>query len=101
MVAQWGFANEALGKAPVAWETPEGNTWNTPKSSSEQTEMEIDVQVKAIVSKAFATTMKTLTENRLFLDKMAEKLVEDETLDYTQLEVMRDQYGKKPAMAAA
>merc|ERR1719355_290872 len=41
MVAQWGFANEAMGKAPVAWETMEGNTWNSPKSSSEQTEEEI------------------------------------------------------------
>merc|ERR1719242_2828361 len=25
MVAQWGFAMEELGDAPVAWETPEGN----------------------------------------------------------------------------
>ena len=25
MVAQWGFANDEMGVAPVAWETPEGN----------------------------------------------------------------------------
>merc|ERR1740138_1369455 len=96
MVAQWGFANEALGRAPVAWETMEGNTWNSPKSSSEQTEEEIDEQVKRIVNKAFDVTMTALKENREFLDAMAERLVEEETLDYTQLEAMRDQYAKKP-----
>merc|ERR1740138_1177793 len=96
MVAQWGFANSAMGRAPVAWETMEGNTWNSPKSSSEQTEEEIDEQVKKLVNKAFDITMETLKANREFLDAMAERLVEEETLDYTQLEAMRDQYAKKP-----
>merc|ERR1711988_981489 len=26
MVAQWGFANEAMGNAPVAWESMQGST---------------------------------------------------------------------------
>merc|ERR1719387_2110328 len=46
MVAQWGFANEAMGDAPVAWEGPDGNTINNPRTSSEQTEQQIDEQVK-------------------------------------------------------
>merc|ERR1711904_237949 len=53
MVAQWGFANENLGSAPVAWEPPEGNTWNAPRTSSEATEVDIDIQVKNIVSNAY------------------------------------------------
>merc|ERR1739848_869108 len=50
MVAQWGFANEAMGDAPVAWEMPEGNTFQTPRTASETTELEIDNQVKALVN---------------------------------------------------
>merc|ERR1712147_184626 len=76
MVAQWGFANEAMGNAPVAWEPPDGQTFNTPKMSSAETEKEIDDQVKALVKCAYATTMKTLTDNRAMLDDMAERLVD-------------------------
>merc|ERR1712151_1156723 len=92
MVAQWGFANEALGSAPVAWETPEGNTAMNARTSSEATEKAIDDQVKELVKCAYATTMKTLTENRAFLDEMADKLVEDETLDFSELVKMRDSH---------
>merc|ERR1719326_954548 len=99
MVSQWGFANEAMGNAPVAWEMPEGNTFQTPRTSSEQTEKEIDDQVKALVKTAYDTTMKTLTENRAFLDGMAKRLVEEETIDFQQLVEMRDLYGAKPAIA--
>merc|ERR1719161_502199 len=42
MVSQWGFAHQAMGEAPVAWETPDGNTWQSPRTSSESTEKEID-----------------------------------------------------------
>merc|ERR1719299_134959 len=42
MVAQWGFANEAMGGAPTSWEPPDGNTLMTPRLSSEATEREID-----------------------------------------------------------
>jgi cell division protease FtsH len=97
MVAQWGFANEALGHAPTAWELPDGSTLMSPRTSSEETEREIDVQVKAIVAKAQATTLATLKANRAFLDEMAKRLVEEETLDFAQLEKMRDEYGLKLA----
>merc|ERR1719482_1120827 len=38
MVAQWGFANNGLGGAPVAWEAPEGNGMLGPKAASAETE---------------------------------------------------------------
>merc|ERR1719262_2042462 len=38
MVAQWGFANEAMGKAPLAWEMPDGSSLMQAKTSSEDTE---------------------------------------------------------------
>merc|ERR1712048_1118811 len=93
MVSQWGFANQAMGGAPVAWEMPDGNNIMTPRTSSEATEKQIDDEVKLLVKDAYATTMKTLTENREFLDEMADRLIEEETLDFTQLEKMRDTYG--------
>merc|ERR1711879_854851 len=88
MFSQWGFANSAMGDAPVAWETPDGSSALAARTASESTEQEIDDQVKALVKIAYDTTMKTLKENRAFLDDMAERLVEDETLDFTQLEKM-------------
>jgi len=97
MVAQWGFANEAMGDAPVAWEMPDGNTINNPRTSSEQTEQQIDEQVKIIVSQAYETCMKTLTDNRALLDAMALRLVDEETLDFNQLLEMRDEFGAKSA----
>merc|ERR1719389_1351540 len=81
MVAQWGFANEAMGGAPVAWEMPDGNTMMTPRTSSEMTERQIDNQVKVLVQEAYDTTMETLMQNRVFLDRMAQRLVDEETLD--------------------
>merc|ERR1719157_86392 len=76
MVAQWGFANEAMGQAPVAWEPPDGSNIQSPQMASAETEMEIDEQVTAIVKQAYDICKQTLTENRKFLDAMTERLVE-------------------------
>merc|ERR1719424_221423 len=48
MVAQWGFANDAMGEAPVAWESPEGNGLQNGKMASMETEEEIDAQVQKL-----------------------------------------------------
>merc|ERR1711988_1118960 len=50
MVAQWGFANEAMGNAPVSWETMEGSSIMSAKTASAETEKLIDDQVKIIVN---------------------------------------------------
>merc|ERR1712014_89294 len=98
MVSQWGFANEAMGGAPVGWEAMEGSNGMSAKTMSADTEKEIDDQVKALVKCAYATTLKTLRDNRAFLDEMAEKLVEDETLDFQQLIQMRDSIGAEASV---
>jgi cell division protease FtsH len=98
MVSQWGFANEAMGEAPVAWETMEGSSFGAAKTASEATEMQIDDQVKIIVKDAYVTTKKTLTENRAFLDGLAEKLIEVETMDFTDLLEMRNSLEVKPSV---
>merc|ERR1712139_450886 len=85
MVAQWGFNHEDLGGGPVAWEMPDGSSKIGARTASEQTEKEIDEQVRIIVGQAYDTVMKTLTDNRALLDAMAKRLVEAETLDFNQL----------------
>merc|ERR1719473_1474731 len=42
MVAQWGFANQNMGDAPVAWETMEGSGMMQQRVASATTEKEID-----------------------------------------------------------
>jgi cell division protease FtsH len=92
MVAQWGFANEAMGEAPVAWESSEGNTALNARAASLDTEQEIDDQVRILVKCAYETTMNTLTANREFLDAFADRLVEKETIDYKEMVEMRGKY---------
>merc|ERR1719382_2360816 len=87
MVAQWGFATDSLGA--VAWETPEGNGMMGPRAASPATEAAIDVEVQALVSRAYKKTVRLLTEHRALMDEMVERLLEEETLDYAQLEEMR------------
>lgn len=96
MVAQWGFANSAMGQAPVAWETTEGNSLLRPRVSSEKTEKEIDEQVKLLVNCAYDTAYNALTENRAFLDALTEKLIEKETLDFKELLQMKDEFAATP-----
>jgi len=90
MVAQWGFANAEMGAAPVAWETPEGNGLTQPQSASLETEKQIDEQVQRIVTDAYETCYKMLSDNKALMDSVADKLIVDETIDYDELQKMRD-----------
>ena len=103
MVAQWGFANDKMGDAPVAWETTEGNGMANAKAASTKTEKEIDEQVQILVQRAYDRCYKMLSDNRALMDTMTERLIQEETIDYDQLEKMRDEhFAKTPeAMAAA
>jgi len=100
MVAQWGFANDAMGNAPVAWESPEGNGMMQPRVASGDTEKEIDDQVTALVSTAYDKCFKLLSDNKELMEDMTTRLIEEETIDYDQLEKMRDAHLAKMAVAA-
>jgi len=102
MVAQWGFANDEMGSAPVAWETPNGNGLMNEKSASAETETLIDAQVSRLVSEAYDNCYAMLSENRALMDNMVDKLIAEETIDYDELIRMRDAHyeNKAPAMAA-
>ena len=72
------------------------------RAASPDTEKEIDEQVQLIVQSAYDTCYKLLSENRALLDQLTTKLVDEETVDYEQLQEMRDaHYAKMPAAATA
>jgi len=89
MVAQWGFAMDALGGAPVAWETGQEQL-GSARAASLDTEAKLDVEVQKLVQAAYDHTMTTLKENKALLDYMTERLIKEETIDYTELARMRD-----------
>merc|ERR1712129_3574 len=62
MVAQWGFATEAM----------------------------LDREVQKLVQGAYDRTMTTLTENKALLDYMTDRLIEAETIDYDELQAMTE-----------
>merc|ERR1719484_524655 len=95
MVAQWGFANAEMGNAPVAWELEQGNGINAGMVvASPTTEKEIDKQVEKLVKEAYDRCYAPLTKHRGLMDEMTERLIAEETIDYTDLEKMRDEHLK-------
>merc|ERR1719253_805093 len=89
MVTQWGFAKNKL--APVAWEV-DGSNWAGPQAASPEMEKMIDLEVKELVAEAYAKCKKLLTENREMVDEMTEMMIEQETLDYKQLQDLTNKY---------
>ena len=83
MVAQWGYSKERLGA--TSWESPDGNGGFGPIAASPETERKIDVEVKGLVAKAYATTKGLLTKQRAMLEEMTEMLIEKETIDYNEV----------------
>merc|ERR1719247_3597097 len=94
MVAQWGFANDAMGEAPVAWESPEGNGLQNGKMASMETEVQI------LVSEAYDKCKELLTTHRALMDELTERLITDETVDYDELAKMRDAHFANLKVAA-
>eukprot|EP00322_Chrysochromulina_rotalis_P023226 CAMPEP_0115868012 /NCGR_PEP_ID=MMETSP0287-20121206/21065_1 /TAXON_ID=412157 /ORGANISM="Chrysochromulina rotalis, Strain UIO044" /LENGTH=670 /DNA_ID=CAMNT_0003322637 /DNA_START=38 /DNA_END=2050 /DNA_ORIENTATION=- len=89
MVTQWGYAKNSL--APVAWEMDnQGPFGNQPASAA--TEKRVDEEVKKLVSKAYAHCKKTMTENRDVWEELTEMLIEQETIDYKELEALVKKY---------
>ncbi len=81
MVTEYGMSR--LG--PIQYERQTGSVflgrdYMTDKNFSDQVALEIDEEVRKIVSECYEEGVKTLTENRQLLDLIARHLVEIETL---------------------
>jgi len=100
MVAQWGFAMDSMGGAPVAWEGQNGNGIMNPRTASMTTEKKIDEEVQKLVEAAYDECKKCLTENRALMEELTTALIEKETIDYDELDTMRSAHTARMAAAA-
>jgi cell division protease FtsH len=87
MVCEWGMS-ESLG--PLTYGKKEeqvflGKEFNRHQDYSENTALQIDAEIKRIVTEQYDRAQKTLTENRPTLVRVAEALLEYEVLDAEQL----------------
>jgi cell division protease FtsH len=87
MVCEWGMS-ESLG--PLTYGKKEeqvflGKEFNRHQDYSEATALQIDAEIKRIVTLQYERAQKTLTENRATLVRVAEALLEYEVLDADQL----------------
>ena len=90
MVCRWGMSDK-LG--PLAYGTREGEVFlgrdfSSQRDFSEDTARQIDTEVREIVVGAYNTAKKVLTEHRAVLDKITEALLEYETIDAEDLNVI-------------
>jgi len=69
---------------------------------SEETAKTVDHEVKNILEKSFRLAVKELSANRTFIERGAQKLIQQETLDEKDILELWDKYATKklPALAA-
>ena len=90
MVCEWGMS-EKLG--PLAFGKKDdqvflGREISQQRDFSEQTAIEIDGEVRRIVTDGYAVATKLLTDNLDMLKSLAEALLERESLDRTEVEMV-------------
>ncbi|MFO7813065.1 MAG: ATP-dependent zinc metalloprotease FtsH [Pelovirga sp.] len=88
MVCQWGMS-ERLG--PLSYPRGEehpflGRKLSTEKTFSERTAWIIDQEIKQLVNAAETTAREVLSANRELLDLLAQRLLEEESLDQQAFE---------------
>ena len=87
MVCEWGMSAE-LG--PVSYGKKEeaiflGREFSQQNLISPETAVKIDQEIKRIIVQGYDVARKVLEENRHLLEKIAEALLERETLDFQQV----------------
>jgi cell division protease FtsH len=93
MVCEWGMS-EKLG--PLAYGHKEeqvflGKDYGSRQADySEHTAQEIDQEVRGIVQKQYIRVKEFLTANRDKLERLANTLIERETLDSTEIKAVLD-----------
>ncbi len=88
MVTRFGMSDR-LG--PVTLGRPQGNMFlgrdiNSERDFSEETASTIDNEVRQLVDQAYERAKKVLVDNRIVLDRLANMLVEQETVDSEELQ---------------
>ena len=92
MVTQFGMS-EAIGPMAIGDSETEvflGRDIGQRRQVSEQTAQLVDGEVKRILDEAYGVAEKILSDNRDLLERMALALLERETLDREQVELLAD-----------
>jgi cell division protease FtsH len=90
MVCEWGMS--PLG--PLAYEKNDGPVFlgmghgNKSRDYSEAKAQEIDAEISKIINTGYATAVRLLTENRGALERLTEALLEFETIDAIEVEML-------------
>jgi cell division protease FtsH len=83
MVVRWGMSSKI---GPVAFaEDGGGPGLGMARPYSEATAREVDTEVKRIADECFVDAIRLLTEHRAQLDKLAQALLKDDSLDEDQI----------------
>lgn len=91
MVCEWGMSTKLGPMALERHESPVflGMQYGQPsKNYSDSKAQEIDAEVSSIINDGYATALKILTENKEALERLAQALLEYETIDGTEVEMM-------------
>ncbi|EOD07483.1 ATP-dependent metalloprotease FtsH [Emiliania huxleyi CCMP1516] len=86
MVTQWGYSMKELGA--TSWEGDQGNGGFGPQGASAETENRINEEVIKLVADAYEVCKETMLANRDIWEELTEMLLEEETIDYTQMETL-------------
>ncbi|MBY0451737.1 MAG: cell division protein FtsH, partial [Bdellovibrionaceae bacterium] len=90
MVCEWGMS--PLG--PLAYEKNDGPVFlgmghgSKSRDYSEAKAQEIDAEISKIINTGYATAVRLLTENRGALERLTEALLEFETIDAAEVEML-------------
>ncbi|GAB4211409.1 MAG: ATP-dependent zinc metalloprotease FtsH3 [Synechococcales cyanobacterium] len=93
MVTRFGMSDR-LGNVALGRQSSNpflGREIATERDFSEATAAMIDEEVRHFVEQAYAKTKTVIVENRVLLDKIAQRLIEVETVDAEELQVMIDE----------
>jgi len=96
MVTKWGLS-EALGPLTYGEEQGEvflGRSMTQRREVSDETNKQIDIEVRKIIDTAYETAKTVLMKNNDQLHKMAEALIKYETIDDSQIKEIME--GKIP-----
>ncbi len=90
MVTEWGMS-DVLG--PVAYGEPEGEVFlgyslTKRKEMADKTALQVDSEIRKLIDNAYATTRDILTKHRKELDRLANGLMEYETLNGEEIALL-------------
>jgi len=100
MVCEWGMS-EKMGPLTFGQKEEQiflGKEFARHKDYSEQTAMSIDSEIRDIVTKNYSTAKRIIEENRATVERMAEALLERETLNASEIETLIEG-GELPKLA--